>query len=150
MNAASRGFAVRVDMTADARRVWRALTEPAALLRWCGPGSKLAERAGGAANLCLDRQTVIRTHVDIYEPQRRLRLIHLPGSVVDAAAGAALVDDLLIEQRPPVTVVRLLCSGLPAGSAYDTVARAHQLGWRAALARMKVYLEKRMDEEGTR
>jgi uncharacterized protein YndB with AHSA1/START domain len=147
MNNSTRGFAVRVDVAgADAARVWRAVTEGPCLERWCGAGSKLVGRAGGEVKLLFDRQARMQARVDICEPARRLRLIHMPGSVV-ASPDSALIDDLLIESRPPLAVVRVLCSGLPAGSAYDAASRAHQLAWRQALARLKVFLEKRMDEE---
>jgi hypothetical protein len=149
MGDSARGFAVRVDVSADADRVWRAWVDELRLPRWCGAGSRLAARAGGMATLQFDPKTIVRAHIDVFEVRRRLRLIHLPGSALDAA-DSALVDDVLIEPRESLTVVRLLCSGIPAGAGYDAPGRAHQGAWRGALSRLKVYLDKRLDEESGR
>lgn len=146
----TRGYAIRVDVNATPDRVWAAVTEVAKIAKWCAPGAKFVAKAGGSVRLSVDRETQMQASVDVYDPPRRLRLIHLPGSVVHSAE-SAMVEDLLIEPRGALTVVRLLGSGFPVGSGYDAATRRHEAGWRQALARLKVYLDKNMDlarEEG--
>jgi uncharacterized protein YndB with AHSA1/START domain len=149
MTVAARGYALRVDVQASADRVWAALTHEAKLARWCAAGARIAARQGGTLRLSVDRETEFEAHIDVWDPPRRLRLIHLPGSVVRSAP-SAMVDDLIVEPRDAATVVRLLGSGFPVGSGYDGATRRHEAGWRQSLARLKVYLEKNMDTaEGT-
>jgi len=41
MRDRARGYAHRVDIVADADQVWRALTEPEHLAKWCSPGAQI-------------------------------------------------------------------------------------------------------------
>ena len=148
MSGKTRGYALRVDVGAGAERVWAALTDVARLARWCGPGAKFAARQGGLVRLSVDPATTFEACVDVFDAPRRLRMIHMPGSVLPTSP-TAMVDDLIVEPRGAITVVRLLGSGFPAGPEYDGATRAHETGWRRALARLKVYLEKKMDNPET-
>ena len=146
MTERPRGYALRVDVSAEPERVWRALTEAPHLVRWCSAGAQISARVGGSFRASVDRETEMHAHIDLFESPRRLRLIHLGGSVLPAAEHV-LVDDLILEPRGELTVVRNLGSGFPADNRYDAAIRRHQTGWRQSLARLKVYLEKRLDEE---
>ncbi len=143
----SLGYALRIDIHAEPGRVWRALTDCALLARWCSADARISAHAGGSFTASLDRQHEFAAHIDLFEPPRRMRLIHLP-SAGAAPSESATVDDLMIEWRAPQTVVRVLGSGFSAAHADARQLRAHEAGWRQSLARLKVYLEKRLDSEG--
>src|SRR6185437_7702818 len=80
MKDKTRGYAHRIDLTADVQTVWRALTEPALLTTWGSPKAEIRARAGGLFRACVDRVTELEAHIDVYEPGRRLRLIYLPST----------------------------------------------------------------------
>lgn len=143
----SRGYALRIDIHAEPARVWRALTDGALLVRWCSPNARISGRAGGSFTASLDRQHEFVAHIDLFDPPRRMRLIHLPSAAVPES-DSATVDDLMIEWRPPESVVRVLGSGFSEAPAHSRLLREHQTGWRRSLARLKVYLEKGLDAEG--
>jgi uncharacterized protein YndB with AHSA1/START domain len=143
----SRGYALRIDINAEPARVWRALTEGALLARWCSANARISARAGGSFTASLDRQHELIAHIDVFDPPRRLRLIHLPSAAVPESESAT-VDDLMIEWRPPETVLRVLGSGFSEAQAHARQLRDHQAGWRLSLARLKIYLEKGLDSEG--
>lgn len=141
-----RGYAHRIDIAADTARVWWALTAPAALARWCAPGAAIRPRAGGSFRASVDRIGTIDAHIDVFDPGRRLRLIHMAqdGLPTDEAT---LIDDFLLEADGGATIVRLLGSGFPDDSAWDPYFLRLRTSWERALARLKVYLEKNMDEK---
>lgn len=141
-----RGYAHRIDIGADSARVWRALTESAMLSRWCAPGAAVRPRTGGSFRASVDRVDMLEAHIDVFDPGRRLRLIHMVRTDLPAA-DAALVDDLLTESAPEGTIVRLLGSGFPEDPAWDAYYLRLRVGWERALARLKVFLEKGLDEE---
>lgn len=143
----SRGYALRIDIRAEPARIWNCLIDVQKLQRWCSPGARISARQGGSISGSLDRQRDFIAHIDVFDAPRRLRLIHLPSAAVPAS-DSATVDDIMIEWRAPETLVRVLGSGFSEAPAHARLLRDHQAGWRLALARLKVYLEKGLDAEG--
>jgi len=140
-----RGYAHRVDITGDVRDVWRAFTESGHLGRWCSPGAQIRARAGGMLRASVDRVTEMEAHIDVFDPGRRLRLIYLPSATLPAT-DSAIVVDFIMEASGAGTIVRVLGSGIPEGPDWDTQYKRMRLGWERAMARLKVYVEKQMNE----
>jgi uncharacterized protein YndB with AHSA1/START domain len=142
-----RGYAHRVDITGDVPVVWRALTEQPHLTRWCAPDAQLRPKAGGLFRASVDRVTEMEAHIDVFEPNRRLRLIYLPSEALPATE-TAIVADFILEPAPrPASgsILRVLGSGIPDGPDWETQYKRMKVGWAAAMARLKVYVEKQMD-----
>lgn len=135
-----RGYAHRVDIAADADRVWRAIIEPESLARWCSPEAELQPRQGGLFRARVDRLTELEAHIDVFDKGRRVRLIYLPNPAWPRTE-SVVTDDLLIEAVPGGTVVRLLGSGLPGEPEWDTQYWRLRTSWLAALNRLKVLVE---------
>jgi uncharacterized protein YndB with AHSA1/START domain len=141
----TRGYAHRIDTSADVQRVWAALTDSAALAAWCSPKAEVRAKPGGSFRASVDRVVELDAHIDVFEPGRRLRLIYLPNAALPPAE-SAIVDDFLIQAIPTGTLVRLLGSGIPHGPAWDTPYLRLRTGWERAVARLKVYVEKQQKE----
>ena len=143
MSDKERGYAHRVDILADAREVWAALTERQHLARWCSPAAHIHARPGGSFRASVDRVTEFEARIDVFEPARRLRLMYLPSR--DLPRGdSVMVDDFILDAVTGGTIVRLLGSGVPAGPEWDTQYWRLRTSWQAALTRLKVYVEKQM------
>jgi uncharacterized protein YndB with AHSA1/START domain len=138
-----RGYAHRVDIAADADKVWLALTNVDHLKRWCSPAADIKARPGGLFRASVDRVVELEAHIDVFEPGRRLRLIYLPSSELPPA-DSAIVDDFILDATPPETIVRLLGSGIPSTPDWDAQYRRLRMGWQAAMTRLKVFVEKQM------
>ena len=136
----TRGYAHRVDIAADADKVWRAITEPQSLARWCSPEAELQPRQGGLFRARVDRLTELEAHIDVFEAGRRVRLIYLPNPSLPRAE-SVLTDDLIVEAVPGGTVVRLLGSGVPGDPEWDTQYWRLRTAWLQALNRLKVLAE---------
>ena len=141
MGDRERGYAHRVDIVADASRVWRALTDPAQLGRWCSPGAVISARPGGLFRASVDRVTEFEAQIDVFEPERRLRLLYLPSSKLPRA-DTVMVDDFILDRVQGGTIVRLLGSGVPGAPEWDTQYWRLRTSWQQALTRLKVYVEK--------
>ena len=141
-----RGYAHRVDIVGDVPAVWRAFTEGVHLVRWCAPDAHLRPRAGGLFRASVDRVTRMEAHIDVYEPNRRLRLIYLETEALPVAETAIVADFILEPATAPATgsILRVLGSGIPEGSQWDTQYKRMKVGWAAALSRLKVYVETQM------
>lgn len=148
MRNKTRAYSARVDIEAPAARVWRALTDNAALARWLSPRARCTARRGGSFTASLDRQHDFTAHIDVFEEARRLRLVHMPPIEVPPFDGA-IVDDIVIATQGDKTILRVLGSGFPRDEPYGRFYMVRQIGWRRALARLKVFLEKNMDVKST-
>jgi uncharacterized protein YndB with AHSA1/START domain len=141
MSEKERGYAHRIDILADASQVWRALTEAEQLTRWCSPAADIRARQGGLFRASVDRVTEFEAHIDVFEPERRLRLLYLPSSELPRA-GTVMVDDFILDRVPGGTIVRLLGSGVPATPEWDTQYWRLRTSWQQAMTRLKVFVEK--------
>lgn len=137
----TRGYAHRIDVAAPVGLVWRGLIEPARLKLWFGPEARVAARAGGSFRVWADRDLEREAHIDVFEPERRLRLIYMPPKLLPAH-DAVLVDDFIIGQEAGHVVVHLLGSGFPVEEPWDDYYNRLRGGWAQALARLKVLSER--------
>ena len=141
MSDRERGYAHRIDILADAHEVWRALTDARCLARWCSPGADIRPKAGGSFRASVDRVTEFEAQIDVFEPERRLRLLYLPSSALPRA-DTVMVDDFILDRVPGGTIVRLLGSGVSAAPEWDTQYWRLRTSWQQALTRLKVFVEK--------
>jgi uncharacterized protein YndB with AHSA1/START domain len=140
MSDKERGYAHRVDILAGAELVWRALTDQDQLTRWCAPDAAIKPRQGGLFRASVDRVSEFEAHIDVFEPPRRLRLMYLPSATLPPST-TVQVDDFIIEPAGRGTIVRLLGSGVPATTEWDTQYLRLRTSWQQALSRLKVFVE---------
>jgi uncharacterized protein YndB with AHSA1/START domain len=140
MSDRERGYAHRVDILADASQVWRALTDATQLTRWCSPAAQIRPRQGGLFRASVDRVTEFEAQIDVFEPERRLRLMYLPTETLPRGE-TVMVDDFILDRVPGGTIVRLLGSGVPASLEWDTQYWRLRTSWQQAMTRLKVFVE---------
>jgi uncharacterized protein YndB with AHSA1/START domain len=137
----TRGYAHLIEIEVPVARVWRALTEPGLIRIWSGLEAEVDPRPGGAYRIGR-RDASREAHIDIFEVNRRLRLIYLNGAD-SPPSDSAVVDDFILDVRKGAntTSLRLLGSGIPDAPAWDQGYTRIRLGWERFLARIKVTLE---------
>jgi uncharacterized protein YndB with AHSA1/START domain len=138
----TRGYAHLVEVDVPVARVWRALTDPGLIRIWSGQEAEIDPRKGGSYRLGKRNDGGREAHIDIFDVNRRLRLIYLQGS--DWPPGdSAVVDDFILDVRKGegTTSLRLLGSGVPETPAWDKSYVRMRMGWERLLARIKVTLE---------
>lgn len=140
MSARTRGYAQRIDIRAPAARVWEALTVEQHLRTWMGGDACVRARTGGSFRVTPAPGLVRDALIDVFDPPRRLRLIYLPPEGFTETEGV-LVDDYLLEEDGPATILRLLGSGLPDLPGWDGYYRKVRGAQERALARLKVVVE---------
>jgi uncharacterized protein YndB with AHSA1/START domain len=149
MSDRTRGYAHRIDIRAGIDSVWSALIEPATLARWYTPATRVDAREGGRFWARPDMDLNREAHIDVFAPPRRLRLIYQPVPELSAEE-AVIVDDFLLDRDElsaregganPVTVLRLLGSGIPETPNWDAMYLRLRSGWERALRRLKATLE---------
>ncbi|HEV2702490.1 MAG TPA: SRPBCC domain-containing protein [Steroidobacteraceae bacterium] len=148
MSGRTRGYAHRVDIAAGAELVWKALTDTESLRKWCSPEAQISAREGGHFRASVDRVTELEAHIDVWQPQRRMRLIYLPSEDLPEN-DSPIVDDFMLDGSVPgKTVMRLLGSGFPSDRDSDTFYLRLRTGWERAVQRLKVLVEQMAKERG--
>ena len=141
----TRGYALRLDVAAPAEEVWRGLIEPPLIAEWYAPTARISAREGGSYNVKLHNGGEREAHIDLFQPPRRLRLIYMPPRDLPAN-DAVVVDDFILNTEGEIAVLRLLGSGFPQDESWDTFYQRLRSGWAAALARLKVCIERAATE----
>jgi uncharacterized protein YndB with AHSA1/START domain len=137
----TRGYALLAEIDVPVNRVWRALTEPALVGAWSGQEAEIDARKGGRYRIGKPAGGGREAHIDIFEADRRLRLIYLNDPDYPAS-NSAIVDDFLLDIRKGgTTSLRVLGSGVPAAVAWDKAYVRMRMSWEFCLSRMKATLE---------
>jgi uncharacterized protein YndB with AHSA1/START domain len=138
----TRGYAHLVEIDVPIARVWRALTEPGLIRIWSGQEAEIDARKGGMYRIGKRTGSAREAHIDIFEVNRRLRLIYLNGKDSPPSDSAA-VDDFILDARRGggKTSLRLLGSGIPETSDWDRSYASIRMSWERFLGRIKVTLE---------
>ena len=146
MSGAYRSFAYRIDLTVPVERVWRAFTDSRVLARWCAEGATITPREKGRLHVIFGGDVELDAHIDVLITPQRMRLILLPTRGMPSA-DAVIVEDFLFERGKAGTTLRLLSSGVPSSQAWVTYYLNKRRYWELALTRLKVFLEKGLDQE---
>lgn len=138
----TRGYAHLVEIDVPVARVWRALTEPGLIQIWSGQEAEIDPRQGGLYRIGKRSGTAREAHIDIFEVNRRLRLIYLNGKDAPPSDSAA-VDDFILDTRrgEGKTSLRLLGSGISETPEWDRSYASIRMGWERFMGRIKVTLE---------
>src|ERR1700693_226113 len=83
----TRGYAHLVEIDVPVGRVWRALTDPGLIRIWSGQEAEIDARKGGLYRIGR-RHAGREAHIDIFEVNRRLRLIYLGGPEMPSSDSA--------------------------------------------------------------
>lgn len=148
MSAGYRSFAHRVDIDVPVERVWRAFTDARVLQRWTTPQATVTPREKGRLHVVFGPGMELDAHIDVLVTPRRMRLILLPVRGMPSS-DAVIVEDFLFERIRESTVIRLMSSGVPSAPAWVSYYLSKRRYWELALARLKVFLEKGLDQERT-
>src|SRR5277367_5281309 len=127
----TRGYAHLVEVDVPVARVWRALTDPGLIRIWSGQEAEIVPRKGGMYRLGTRDDESREAHIDIFDVNRRLRLIYLSGSNWPPGVGA-VVDDFILDVKKgesKTTSLRLLGSGVPEDRAWDKTYMRLRLSW---------------------
>ena len=138
----TRGYAHLVEVNVPVARVWRALTDPALVRIWMGQEAEIDAREGGMYRVGKRNAGGREAHIDIFEVNRRLRLIYMHSPELPSNE-SAVVDDFLLDVRKGdgTTSLRILGSGVPEASSWDSMYVKLRMGWERYMQRIKVALE---------
>ena len=131
-----------VELDVPAARVWRALMDPALVRVWSGQEAEIDARQGGIYRIGKRNAGAREALIDIYDVNRRLRLIYMKSKDLPPS-DSAIVDDFILDPRKGegTTSLRLLGSGISDSREWDAPYARLRMGWERFMSRIKVTLE---------
>jgi uncharacterized protein YndB with AHSA1/START domain len=135
----TRGYAHHVDIEVPVALVWEALTHVPTIVRWYADRAIVEPRVGGRYFVERKDRGARDAQIDVFEPNRRLRLVYLksPGS---PPSDTALVDDFLLDTKGGASVLRILGSGIPDTKEWDPIYARLRLGWPILFRQLRLML----------
>ena len=143
MTRATRGYAQFIEIQRPATRVFSAFTSKDWLERWYAAEASVDPRRGGTLKVRLRDGSVRDAIIDVFEQDRRLRLLYMPDASLPASPTGAgpLVEDVLFDLKPGRTVVRVLGTGVPGERDWDAYFAWLRQGWTYWLHSLKRAIE---------
>jgi uncharacterized protein YndB with AHSA1/START domain len=145
--APPRSVSLTIDLDAPVDLVWRALTDPAALVQWFPTTAAVDPRPGGPFTISWDGLWQWDMVVTTWEPNRRLTLRNPQARPFDAAghaqAAAPAVEltlEFTLDAHGDRTTLRLVQSGFGHGASWDDEVDGVAMGWHIELRGLQHYL----------
>ena len=137
----TRSIETRLEINVPVDAVWKALTDAEEITRWFSPQAAVTPGAGGSVCWTWDDVVEWDSRIEIWEPQRHLRLLYDKPPPAPDKAGAQLAMDFYLEGLAGETVLRLVHSGFGRGADWDDEYDGVRRGWQYELRSMRHYLE---------
>jgi uncharacterized protein YndB with AHSA1/START domain len=134
-NDASRRVEQTLAIDGPVDAVWKALTDATELTRWFPLGASVVPGAGGVIHMRWDDGYDADSTIEIWEPNRHLRIgfPHHPPVL--------LATDFHLESDRGRTILRVVTSGFGQGNDWDDWYAGVRAGWDFELRGLKHYLE---------
>ncbi len=128
------------ETVASAAVVWRALTEPEALLRWYASEAIVEPRAGGRYATVSRLFGRREAHIERFDPGARLQLLYEPSPDWPAMSDSTVVEDFIIDERKGQRMLRVMGSGIPPDEEWAKTLVRLRTGWALAFAQLQIKL----------
>lgn len=146
----TRAFEMTLEIAVPADAVWQAITTADELVRWFPTKADVTPGRGGRWLISWDGNWPWNTGIEIWEPNRHLRLFDrearpydADGKAVDpSVAPLPIAIDWHLEARGGSTSLRLVHSGFGRGASWDDEYEGVRVGWQMELNGLKHYLER--------
>lgn len=137
----SRSIEVRIGIDAPPEIVWKALTDPAELVRWFSLDARVVPGIGGSVWLSWGEPVVAHSQITRWEPNYRLSTVETrPLGVLlepGGANNAPRTMDYLIRPLRGGTELRIVHSGFRSGSYWEELYSAVRRGWEFQLRSLR-------------
>jgi uncharacterized protein YndB with AHSA1/START domain len=140
MRRQNRGYMQGFETPASAATLWRALTEPDALLRWLA-SEAIVEPVNGGRHATVSRLFGRReARIERFDPGARLQLMYEPTADWPPLPDSALVEDFIIDERKGQRMLRVMGSGVPPDEEWAKMLVRLRTGWALAFAQLQMRL----------
>ena len=126
---------MQIEIAAPAAEVWKALTTGEGIASWFASGTTVEPGAGGKMTVSWGEGMEFTQRIEVWEPERQLRLV----------GDRNMVVDYTLEARGGTTVLRFVHSGFGDSADFDGEYDATGIGWQMFFQMLKHSAERGID-----
>lgn len=125
-------------LTACSRtEVWSALTDIELLKRWLIRDGSMTPQLGGEVDFALRDGYRLRGRIDVLVPERRMRIVVVPGDEEASATTGPITAVFDIRHEGEATTLRVTIGGIPGSEDWEEYYRLSVDRWNNALADLR-------------
>lgn len=143
----TRSHETTVELDADQAAVWKALTDPAQLVRWFPTIARATPGAGGNLHLAWDEDFVGDCPIRVWEPPHRLVIGWMEGG--NHRPPGPLAVEFLLATRGAQTILRIVHSGFGTTDQWQDEYDGTSRGWMQESGSLALYLERHRQKDRT-
>lgn len=126
-----------IQTEASRDEVWHALTDLDTLKRWLVRGGKMTPQLGGEIDFELRDGRHVRGRIDVFVPERRLRIVLIPDDAETATATSPITALFTVDDINGATRLKVAIGGIPASEDWEEYYRLSVDSWESALAELR-------------
>lgn len=133
----TRSHVEQLDTSCDRSEIWAAITDIEILKRWLARDGSFAPYIGGPFEMDLRDGYSMSGRLDIFMPQRRMRMVIAPAEQEEALPTGPITIGHVIREKDGVTTLAVTVAGIPGSEDWEEYYRLSVDRWRNALAELK-------------
>lgn len=144
----TRSHSHEIEIDAPIEQVWRALTDAEELTRWFAEEARITPGEGGSYWVSWGEGQAGISKIEIWEPERRLRLANLHGQsdfgpeAAKQSMKSPIIEEYTLTSREGKTVLRLVHSNIPNSAEWDGFYEGTDKGWDMFFLGLRHYITK--------
>ena len=144
----TRSHSHEIEIDVPIERVWKAISDAEEITRWFSEEAKVTPGEGGHFWVSWGQGQSGASRIEIWEPERRLRLANLPAENEFGPEAARptlkipIVEEYTLTSRGNRTVLRLVHSNIPDSPDWDGFYDGTNRGWDMFFLGLRHYLTK--------
>lgn len=133
----TRSHVEQLETSCDKSEIWAAITDIEALKRWLARDGSFAPYIGGPFEMDLRDGYSMSGRIDIFMPQRRMRMVIAPAEQEEALPTGPITIGHVIREKDDVTTLTVTVAGIPGSEDWEEYYRLSVDRWQNALAELK-------------
>lgn len=136
----TRSHTERIDLRASLADVWHAITDIESLKKWLVQEGEFSPHIGGAYQLSLLDGTEMSGRIDIYIPNRRMRLVVALRDGAEPLPTGPITISLQLKEIEKGTTLSVTVAGIPADEDWEEDYKRSEMRWQNGLEELRSLL----------
>ncbi len=136
----TRSHTENIDVRAGLTDVWQAITDIEVLKKWLVQDGEFSPHIGGAFQLSLLDSSDISGRIDIYIPNRRMRLVVALRDGAEPLPTGPITIGLQLKEIENGTTLSVTVAGIPADEDWEEDYKRSEMRWQNGLEELRSVL----------
>ncbi len=136
----TRSHTEHIDLRASLADVWHAITDIEIMKKWLARDGEFSPHIGGAFQLSLMDGSEMSGRIDIYIPNRRMRLVVALRDGAEPLPTGPITVGLQLKEIEKGTTLSVTVAGIPADEDWEEDYRRSEMRWQNGLDELRSFI----------